>query len=283
MDKKGVIVTGASSGIGEACALHLSQLGFRVFAGVRRQADGKALQAQAAGSLSPVILDVTDPETISAAANQIQVEIKDSDLAGLVNNAGIAVACPLEFVPLDVLRRQLEVNVIGQIAVTQAFMPLLRKNQGRVVFISSISGRIASPLLGPYAASKFALEGLADALRRELIPWGIRVSVIQPGRVNTPIWNKSLAAAEDLLNAMPGEVHQLYGEMISSAVEGVRHSAKGAPMEDVNRAVVHALTAARPRTRYLIGQDARIGAAIARLLPDRLIDRLYVYQRNIRK
>jgi NAD(P)-dependent dehydrogenase (short-subunit alcohol dehydrogenase family) len=283
MNKKGVIVTGASSGIGEACALHLSQLGFRVFAGVRRLADGKVLQEQAVGSLSPVILDVTVPETISAAANQIRAEIEDSGLAGLVNNAGIAVAAPLEFVPLEALRRQLEVNVIGQIAVTQAFMPLLRKNQGRVVFVSSISGRIASPLLGPYAASKFALEALADALRRELIPWGIQVSVIQPGRINTPIWDKSLAAAEDLLNTMPGEAHRLYGNMISSAVEGARHPAGGAPMEEVNRAVVHALTAARPRTRYLIGRDARIGAAFARLLPDRLIDRLYVYQRNIRK
>jgi NAD(P)-dependent dehydrogenase (short-subunit alcohol dehydrogenase family) len=152
-----------------------------------------------------------------------------------------------------------------------------------VVFISSISGRVAAPLLGPYAASKFALEALADSLRRELLPWGIRVSVIQPGRINTPIWGKSLAAAEQLLATLPDEAHQLYGKMIASAREGVQRPEKGAPMDEVVKAVAHALTSSQPRTRYLIGRDARVAAGIVHLLPDRVIDRLFAYQRKIRK
>jgi NAD(P)-dependent dehydrogenase (short-subunit alcohol dehydrogenase family) len=182
-----------------------------------------------------------------------------------VTNAGIAV-----------LRRQLEVNVIGQIAVTQAFLPLIRRGHGRIVNIGSISGKIASPMMGAYAASKFAMEALTDTLRRELCPWGIAVALIEPGTTATPIWQKSLAAGDDLAAGLPPQMMTLYGSSIEAARRMARHNAKGGgtPPEMVAHAVAHALTARRPRTRYPTGRDARIGSLLAWLLPDRLKDRL---------
>jgi len=283
MDQDAVMITGASTGIGRACALYLNQLGFQVFAGVRKLEDGSALEQLVSNRLTPVIMDVTDPVSISAAVNNISAKLNEHRLAGLVNNAGIAVAGPLEFIPLEKLRRQMDVNAIGQIAVTQAFLPLLRNSQGRIIFISSISGRVATPLIGPYAASKFALEALADSLRRELLPWGIQVSVIQPGRISTPIWGKSVAAADDLVTNLPAEAHKLYGNMIGTARDSVLRSRKGTSSEAVAKVVAHALTSSRPRTRYLVGQDAKLAALIVHLLPDKVIDRLLAYQRKIRQ
>ncbi len=178
---KTVLITGASTGIGEACALWLQDRGYRVFAGVRKSTDAEALQQKSKGHLTPVLLDVADEASIREAVQFVLTQ--EPKLEGLVNNAGIAVAGPLEFVPLQELRRVLEVNVVGQVAVTQAFLPLLREARGRVVLMSSISGRVAAPLMGPYAASKFALEAIGDALRRELAPWGIEVSIIEPGNL----------------------------------------------------------------------------------------------------
>jgi len=283
MEQEAVVITGASTGIGQACALYLNQLGFQVFAGVRKLEDGSALEQQASNRLTPVIMDVTDSDSISAAVANISAKLDEHRLVGLVNNAGIAVAGPLEFIPLERLRRQVEVNVIGQIAVTQAFLPLLRNSQGRIVFISSISGRVATPLIGPYAASKFAVEALADSLRRELLPWGIQVSVIQPGRISTPIWGKSVAAADELVTNLPDEAHKLYGNMIGTARDSVLRSRKGASSKAVARAVAHALISSRPRTRYLVGMDAKLAALIVHFLPDRMIDRLLAYQRKIRQ
>src|SRR3954471_14417569 len=168
-----VVITGASTGIGATCAAHLSSLGFRVFAGVRKPEDAE--RAREAGH-EPLTIDVTDPESIRSAVEQVG----DAPLSGLVNNAGIAVAGPLEFIPIDEFRRQLDVNVVGQVAVTQAFLPALRRSRGRVVFVGSIAGRSALPFLGAYAASKFAVEAVTDALRVELRPWGIDVAVVEP-------------------------------------------------------------------------------------------------------
>lgn len=201
--QRAVVVTGASSGIGEACVLRLDGLGFRVFAGVRRQQDGDALRRKASERLAPVMLDVTDLLSAQSASDSVAAATGGVGLAGLVNNAGTAVAAPIEFLPLGELRRQLEVNVVGQIAVTQAFLPLLRQGSGRIMNIGSVSGRIASPLLGAYTASKFAMEGLTDTLRRELSPWGVAVSIVEPGRIATPIWEKSLKVADELLDALP--------------------------------------------------------------------------------
>ena len=273
--QRAVVVTGASSGIGEACALRLDGLGFRVFAGVRGQQDGDALRRKASERLAPVMLDVTDPLSVQSASDSVAAATGGVGLAGLVNNAGTAVAAPLEFLPLGELRRQLEVNVVGQIAVTQAFLPLLRQGSGRIVNIGSVSGRIASPLLGAYTASKFAMEGLTDTLRRELSPWGVAVSIVEPGRIATPIWEKSLKVADELLDALPRRALELYGPAIEEVRRGALEAARwGAPPEKVARAVEHALTAKRPRTRYPVGPDARVGALLVRLLPDPLLDRI---------
>ena len=273
--QRAVVVTGASSGIGEACALRLDGLGFRVFAGVRRQQDGDALRRKASERLAPVMLDVTDPLSVQSASDSVAAATGGVGLAGLVNNAGTAVAAPLEFLPLGELRRQLEVNVVGQIAVTQAFLPLLRQGSGRIVNIGSVSGRIASPLLGAYTASKFAMEGLTDTLRRELSPWGVAVSIVEPGRIATPIWEKSLKAADELLDALPRRALELYGPAIEEVRRGALEASRwGAPPEKVARAVEHALTAKRPRTRYPVGPDARLGALLVRLLPGPLLDRI---------
>jgi NAD(P)-dependent dehydrogenase (short-subunit alcohol dehydrogenase family) len=261
------LVTGASTGIGEACARHLLSLGFRVFAGVRRQADADRLRKT---GVEPVILDVIDEASIEASSRTV-----GERLAGLVNNAGIAVSGPVEFVPLDEWRRQLEVNVVGQVAVTKAFLPALRAARGRVVNVSSIGGRIALPLAGPYAASKFALEAISDSLRREVGRFGIQVSVVEPGGVATPIWDKGLEAADSLLEQSRTEVEALYGDLIAAMrAEAERLARDGLPPDAVAKVIGDALTARRPRTRYLVGRDAKLRARIAAMLPDRAFDSL---------
>lgn len=270
---KSVVITGASTGIGRACALRLDRMGWRVFAGVRRPADGEALRAKASERLTPVEIDVTNEASIARAAEQAVEATGDEGLGGLVNNAGISVAGPLEFLPLEELRRQLEVNVTGQVAVTQAFLPLIRKGNGRIVFMGSISGRLATPFLGPYAASKFALEAIADALRVELRPWDIPVSIVEPGSIATPIWDKGQDAADELEQRLSPQGHELYDPAIAAVRQAARDAAaRGVPPGRVARAVAHALTARRPKTRYLVGNDARLQLAMASLLPDRARD-----------
>ncbi len=266
-----VLVTGASSGIGEACAVHLASTGFNVFAGVRKPADGERVRGP---RIEPVIIDVTDDASVAAAAEQIRTAVAGKGLAGLVNNAGIAVAGPLEFIAVEDFQRQLEVNVTGVVRTTQAMLPLIREGgRGRIVSISSIGGRLALPLVGPYNASKFALEGLSDALRRELRPWGIHVALIEPGAVATPIWDKGVAQADDLDGDGRPEVRERYGEVIDAVRrESEKNRTKGVPPQEVADAVAHALTASRPKTRYLVGRDAKSRAPLARLLPDRAMD-----------
>jgi NAD(P)-dependent dehydrogenase (short-subunit alcohol dehydrogenase family) len=252
-----VLVTGASTGIGAACARRFAELGCRVLAGVRRPGD-------APEGTDEVLLDVTDPAAIAAAALGVE------RLDGLVNNAGIVVASPLEFLPLDELRHQLEVNVVGQLAVTQAFLPALRRAKGRVVVIGSIAGRSALPFLGAYAMSKHALEAMADALRLELTPDGIHVAIVEPGTIATPIWTKP----RPLLETLPAESTERYGSrMAAFQAVAAKRAAKAAPAETVVRAVEHALTAQSPKARYLVGRDAKLRATIERL-PDRLRDRV---------
>jgi NAD(P)-dependent dehydrogenase (short-subunit alcohol dehydrogenase family) len=259
--ERAVLVTGASSGIGEACARRLVRAGWRVYAGVRTR-------GAAPEGTTEVLLEVTDTASIEAAAGEID------ELHGLVNNAGIAIAVPLELLPLDQLRRQLEVNVVGQLAVTRAFLPTLRETRGRIVNVSSISGRSALPFLGAYAASKFALEAISDSLRVELAPFGIRVSVVEPGTIATPIWGKGAALADEILAASPQEQAELYRARAAAfrrtAAERAR---RGASADAVARAVEHALTARRPRARYLVGRDAKTRARLQRL-PTRMRDRL---------
>ncbi len=270
-----VVITGASTGIGAACAVELDRRGFRVFAGVRRDEDAARLQEQASERLMPVMLDVTDADMIAAAAESVQRAVGDAGLAGLVNNAGIVVPGPLEVIPIDKLRLQFEINVIGQIAVTRAFLPLLRAARGRVVNMSSISGRIASPYLGPYAASKFAIEALSDSLRLELRNFGIRVAVVQPASTDTPIWKKSREAAAKGAEDAPSELMELYQTDLDKMRAAAEQYAKNAlPVERVVCAVVHALCARRPKIRYPVGGQTRMASFVARFLPDRMRDRI---------
>ena len=217
-------------------------------------------------------LDVTDVDSIAAARD----ELGDGPLAGLVNNAGIAVAAPLEFLPLDQLRHQLEVNLIGQLAVTQRFLPALRAARGRIVNVSSIGGRVALPLVGAYHASKFALEAISDTLRRELLSQGVDVIVIEPGGVKTPIWRKGDELAGELTADLPPEGHRLYGNLIAAIRKQTTKIATETGVEPrvVAEAIGQALTARRPRARYLVGRDAKMRAPVAAVLPDRVMDRI---------
>jgi NAD(P)-dependent dehydrogenase (short-subunit alcohol dehydrogenase family) len=262
---KSVLVTGASSGIGLASALRMARAGWRVYGGVRSEADADALSAQ---RVEPVALDVTDAAQIAAAAAAVGRE-----LDGLVDNAGIAVAAPLELVPLDELLRQLEVNVVGQIAVLQAVLPALRRVRGRVVLMGSIGGRSALPFLGPYAASKHALEAFADSLRVELRPFGIAVSIVEPGSIATPIWRKGAERAQELSADFEPERAVLYAPAVARFREVALSRGLGVEPDVVAKAVEHALTAPRPKARYLVGRDAHLRAWIERL-PTRLRDRV---------
>ncbi len=270
-----VVVTGASTGIGEACALRLVAHGFRVFGAVRKPADGEALRAKAGAFLVPLLLDVTDGDGIVRAAAEVAAAVGDDGLAGLVNNAGIAVNGPLEFLPIDLLRKQLEVNLIGQVAVTQAFLPLLRRATGRIVNIGSLAGLVSTPFNGPYSMSKYGMEAFTDALRVELMRWGLQVALVEPGSIATPIWDRGLVDADAMEKRLPEDAIALYGKQFATFKEGVRRTAlRGIPADAVAAAVEHALTAARPRTRYLIGTDAKFAAGLFRRLPDRWRDRL---------
>jgi NAD(P)-dependent dehydrogenase (short-subunit alcohol dehydrogenase family) len=269
-----VLVTGASKGIGQACALRLAARGHLVFAGVRRAQDGDILHDRGGQQIVPLILDVTDSAAIENATAAIAQRVGAEGLAGLVNNAGIALAGPLEFLPVSELRRQFEVNVIGQIAVTQALLPLLRKARGRIVNIGSIAGRSALPIVGAYAASKHALEALSDALRVELLPWGIQVALIEPGVIATPIWQTSIDTAERTLATLPDNARQYYGRIMDALKRRAQGGAvRGLPAERVAQVVEHALFDRKPRTRYVVGRDARVRLLLQKL-PDRWRDRL---------
>src|SRR3954447_24926478 len=232
-----VVVTGASTGIGEAIAKRLDS-GHRVFAGVRKDEAAEKLRA-AGANIIPIKLDVTDESSIAAAAVQVKSEIGDDGLAGLVNNAGIAVSAPLEFLPVEELRHQLEVNTVGQHAVTVAFLGDIRAAKGRIVNISSIGGKIALPLAGAYAASKFAMEAISDSLRRELKPWGIEVVVVEPGGVVTPIWERGTETANRLLDDAPPEAVELYGGLIDVMREQVAEITKNGMQPSEIAEVVH--------------------------------------------
>ncbi|MCH7493289.1 SDR family oxidoreductase [bacterium] len=266
---RSALVTGTSSGIGEAIALDLAAAGWRVWAGVRDPRDGERLRQAAGGNLEPLALDITDEGQVAAAAERV-----GGRLDALVNNAGIVVAGPLEALPLAALRRQLEVNVVAQVGVTQALLPALREARGRIVFISSVSGLLAFPLLGAYAASKHALEAVGDAWRRELAPWGIGVSLVEPGPVKSGIWEQTRASAQAAVAEVDEATLALYEGAIAGLEKGAAEAEEGAeePRVVVD-AVRHALTSPNPRTRYLVGPRAKWRTLLARYLPDRWLDR----------
>lgn len=277
---RSVLVTGASTGIGRATALRLDSAGWQVFAGVRKEADAESLRAEASPRLVPLILDVTDPEQIAAAAERIEAEA-EGGLDGLVNNAGVAVPGPLETVPLDDLRHQLEVNLVAYVAVTQAMLPQIRRAEGRIVFLASIGGRIAFPFGGPYHASKFATEAIGDVFRQELRPWGIDVAIIEPGSIDTPIWGRGQDKATEIETRSP-QTKILYGAAIEKFRKVIEDTAeRGIPPEKVAKAISHALESSRPRTRYLVGLDAKFQARVKPLIPTRVFDWIVARQLNL--
>lgn len=277
-DNRAVVITGASTGIGAACALQLDRLGFAVFAGVRKSEDGVALQKAGSDRLVSLALDVTDPTTVQKSHATVLEATRERGLFGLINNAGIAVVGPLEAVPISDLRRQLEVNVIGQVTVTQAFLPLVRQARGRIVNMGSIAGLSTMPLMGPYSASKFALEAITDALRLEVQQWGIHVSIIEPGAIATPIWNKSAMEAAERETAMGAELRMLYQPIVAAVRKVVGEASKRAISPDaVAKVVEEALTAPSPKPRYLVGIDAKFRSLMVKLLPDRISDRMLTW------
>jgi NAD(P)-dependent dehydrogenase (short-subunit alcohol dehydrogenase family) len=268
------LITGASTGIGAATALRLSRAGWTVLAGVRDPGAGERLAGEAAGAsgrVLPLTLDVTDAAQIAQAAELVGQEAAGLD--ALVNNAGIGVGGPLELIAPEDLRRQLDVNVLGQIAVTQAMLPALRRAHGRIVFLSSIGGRVAMAFTAPYAASKHAIEAIGDALRVELRTSNVQVALVEPGSVATPIWDKARAEGEQL--SVPENLQREYGHVPAAMNKALKDTAdRGVPPEQVARTIERALTARRMRARYVVGRDARAMVFIRRLLPDLVFDRL---------
>ena len=275
MADRTALISGASTGIGRASAVRLANAGWDVYAGVRKKADGESVRAESPDRITPVILDVTDAGTIDSAAKTVRAAVGSSGLHGLVNNAGITVQGPLEFLPIDELRRQFEVNVIGQVALTQAVMPEIRAATGRIVNMGSVGGRVAHPFVGPYNASKFAIEAITDSMRKELRPWNIHVIVIEPGSMATEIWDKGARTADDLLEKIGPRGRELYGGLLEKLREVARKTGeRGGSPDKVASVVETALTSDRPRTRYLVGPDAKAQVVLSTLLPDRAFDAL---------
>ncbi len=274
--QKYILITGSSSGIGKTSCLMLAQKGYKVFAGVRKQKDAQELQNE---NIIPVFIDVNDHSSIENALSIVAEETGDEGLYGLINNAGVAVAGPLEFLPIDKLRFQLETNLIGQVDVIQTFLPLIRKSKGRIINISSIAGFTAFPFKGAYCASKHALEAITDSLRRELYPWGIHVCSIEPGIIRTNIWERSMSLLKETINEMPQKAKEYYSPFYGALVQKVfkKLEQRATSAETVGEIILKALNDKKPKSRYLVGKDAKF-LNIIKLLPDRFLDRYICYK-----
>jgi NAD(P)-dependent dehydrogenase (short-subunit alcohol dehydrogenase family) len=273
---RSVVVTGASTGIGRATVAALVAEGMHVWPTVRRDVDAQGLRDEFGDAVTPLLADLTDDAAVAAAGKKVCAA---GPLHGLVNNAGAALTGPLEHLPLDVLRRQLDINLVGQLAVTQAMLPALRVARGRgerarIVMIGSVGGRIASPMIGPYHAAKFGLAGLSGSLRAELAPWGIGVVLLEPGSIATPIWDRALRSADEVFAAMPPEAERYEGQVRAARADAERTAAHGIPPARVAEVVVRSLTRRNPAPRRMIGRDAQLVGVLTRLLPHRVIFRL---------
>jgi NAD(P)-dependent dehydrogenase (short-subunit alcohol dehydrogenase family) len=265
-----VLVTGTSTGIGRATAAELAERGFHVLAGVRKEADADAVRALSPERIEPLILDVTDGDAIAALP-----ERAGGELVGLVNNAGLSMPGPLEHLPMDDVRHQIEVMLLAPFAITQVLLPQLRRSRGRIVMIGSIGGRTPLPFIGPYNAAKAGIAGLSGSLRQELAPLGVHVALVEPGSIKTEIWDKGVDAGQKLLDDLPDEGRRVYGERLSrTRAAAHRFRDLGIAPEKVAKVVAHALSADKPKTRYLVGIDARVQATLRAALPDRALDRV---------
>jgi NAD(P)-dependent dehydrogenase (short-subunit alcohol dehydrogenase family) len=272
---RSVVITGTSSGIGFECARRMAGRGWRVFACVRRPADAKRLEGLIGERPVVIVLDVTDREGPAALHAMLRETTGSTGLHGLVNNAGVVAAGPFETVTMESWRNIMEVNVLGTVALTQALLPLLRAGRGRIVNVSSIAGRVATPYLAPYCASKHALEAVSDSLRRELVADGIAVSIIEPGVVDTPIWEKGLEELNVTLDSLDPLMRERYATIIASMRDRLAATRRhGVPPEEVASCVEHALTARRPRARYPVGTRVRLKILLERMLPSWVSDRL---------
>ena len=269
LNNKAILITGSSTGIGKACALHLDKLGFKVYAGVRKRADGDSLKEEASDKLNPIILDVTDTDSIQAAANIIEKE-NDGELYGLVNNAGIGISGVLEVTPVTEIRKLMEVNVIGLMSVTQVFIPMLRKSKGRIINIGSSSGLMAFPGGSVYCASKFAVRAITDSLRLELKHFGISVVMVAPGAIESEIWEKRKEYKSELRKRVRPEIAEHY-KTLARFGDKIEQVIKKIPASEVAKAIADALTSAKPKYYYYVGSDAK-GAAKAAKLPKKLLD-----------
>ena len=269
MKNKTILITGSSTGIGKACALHLDKLGFKVYAGVRKQADGDILKENASDKLSPIILDVTDAESIENATGTIERE-NEGELFGLINNAGIGLTGVVEVTPINEVRKLMEVNVIGLLALTKAMIPLLRKGKGRIINIGSPSGLIALPGASVYAASKFAIRAITDSLRVEVKSFGVKAILVSPGPTDSKIWQKGKAYKNEMRKSVKPEIAEHY-KTFAKFGDKMEKELKTMPADIVAKVVAHALTSVKPKYYYNVGSDSK-GAAFFAKLPKRLSD-----------
>jgi NAD(P)-dependent dehydrogenase (short-subunit alcohol dehydrogenase family) len=266
-----IVVTGASTGMGRATAERLASLGYYVLAGVRSSGDGEKIRAD---RIEPVILDITDADHIAALADRVGSDRERRVLRALVNNAGVSLYAPVEALPLDEWRRLFEINLFGHVAVTQALLPFLVTSRGRIVNISSVGGKGAMPTYGPYAATKFGLEAVSDALRRELAPHGVQVVVIEPGAVKSEMADRGATNTAGLAASMEPALQQRYGALIAATLaQTAAHIGGGMTAERAGTLIATATTRRRPRTRYTVGRDAAVIVGLSRILPDRVLDR----------
>jgi NAD(P)-dependent dehydrogenase (short-subunit alcohol dehydrogenase family) len=266
------IVTGASTGIGAATARELARRGFHVLAGVRRDRDAGAIRGP---GIEPLIIDITIPDHIRALATRVHGDPQGRAVRALVNNAAIQANVPIEAFAIDEWRRMFEVNLFGQVAVTQALLPALIRSKGRVVNISSVGGKVAMAAYGPYAGTKFALEAVSDSLRRELGPSGVQVVVVEPGAVRTEMLGRAIATAHELVSTMTPEQSQRYGGLMQAVnTQAVSSTKSGMPADTAAKVIAKAVTARKPRTRYTVGRDAALITRLVRILPDGTLDRV---------
>lgn len=264
-----IVVSGASTGMGAATALELAARGYDVLAGVR---DADAAERLRTTRLEPVTLDITDPADVAALAERVRHDGRP--LRALINNAGMAANAPIEALPLPVWRQMFEVNLFGHIAMTQALLPALRASKGTVVNISSTGGRIAMPAFGAYSATKYAVEAVSDALRREVAGQGVKVVVVEPGAVKTEMVATGTRTAHTLIDAMSDDNRARYDELMRAFLaQTAEFGVSGVPAADAARTIADAATASRPKTRYTIGRDAAIFTRLARIASDRVLDR----------
>lgn len=270
---KSILITGASSGIGHATALRLARIGWRVFAAVRKETDAEQIKAKGTHNLETVLIDVGDKASINAAAAEVASRLNGRGLDGLFNNAGIGSVSPVEFTPLDVLRHVYEINLFGQVAVIQAFLPLVREAEGRIVNTCSVGDHLTPPFAGALASSKAAFASMSSALRLELRGQGIHVCVIEPGSINTPAVEKTLGAVEQTIADFSSQARALYGEPLRRmAAAFAKSEHAGSSPETVAAVVERALTERNPKTRYAAGKDSFKLAVLARFLPEKLLD-----------